>query len=132
MRKIEEIIDKVLKHPNQRKVYIPWIIGLSVLILAVTVISNCNIGNRQFRQEMGEHWHAPAPVSPMIRVAATAPVGMAADSLEQTYNGIAQMLNQVSVSIKGSRIVNGNQTQLEGSGIIVGGRLTGASSSTDH
>ena len=120
MRKIEEIIEKVLKHPNQKKVYIPWIIGLSALILAVTVISNCNLGNRQFRQEMGEHWHAPAPVSPMIRVAA--PGGMAADSLEQTYNSIAQMLNQVSVSIKGSSVVNGNQTQLEGSGIIVGGQ----------
>ena len=121
MRKIEEIAEKLLKNPNQRKVYIPWVIGLSILIVGVTVISNCNLGNRQFRQEMGEHWHAPAPVSPMLRIAA--PVDMGAGSLEQTYNGIAQMLNQVSVSIKGSRIVNGNQTQLDGSGIIIGGQF---------
>lgn len=121
MRKIEEIADKLLKHPDQRKVYVPWVIGLSLLIVGVTVISNCNLGNRQFRQEMGEHWHAPAPVSPMLRIAA--PVDMGAGSLGQTYNGIAQMLNQVSVSIRGSRTVNRNQTQIEGSGIIIGGQF---------
>jgi S1-C subfamily serine protease len=120
MRKIEEIAEKIFRNPNQRRVYIPWILALSVLIVVITLISNCNIGNRQFRQEMGEHWHPPAHVSPMIRVAA--PVGLGSNSMQGTFRQLAEMLNRVTVAIKGSRVVGGVQQQIDGSGVVIGGQ----------
>ncbi len=97
-----------------------WISFLSVILIAVAVIANNNIGNRRFKDEMQEHWPGAQKQPTHKPVQVKFPGSVA--SLEQTYNDIAHELNKVSVCVTGTKTVNGRPQQINGTGIIIGSK----------
>jgi S1-C subfamily serine protease len=97
-----------------------WIGVLTFIIIFVAVIANNNLGNRQFKDEMKEHWPGAQAQPTHKPVEVNAPGSVAA--LEQTYNDIATELNRVSVCITGGRVINGRPQQVHGTGIIIGSK----------
>ncbi|MBF0252454.1 MAG: trypsin-like peptidase domain-containing protein [Candidatus Omnitrophica bacterium] len=103
---------------NKNLIMGSWIGFLSVIIIILAVIVNNNLGNRQFKIEMQEHWPGaqPQPVHKPVQVNFQG----ALTAIEQSYNDIAQELNKVSVCISGGKVVNGVPQQINATGIIVG------------
>lgn len=95
-----------------------WIFFLSCILIPVAIVVNFNLGYAQFKLEMAEHWvDYNAAVQPPATP--TAPAGSSAATLEKTYNAVARSLNNVCVSIAGSRAVHGIPEQVHGSGIVI-------------
>lgn len=103
----------------QRAFLVHWVVILSLILIVVAVIANFRVGTKSFKQEMADHWPNGKSDGTTLLPRTKAP-GAATKSLEETYNDIARMLNCVTVSIDGSRAVNGQLERVHGSGIIVG------------
>lgn len=114
--------EKILRpSADPRTALVIWILFLSCVLLIVEIVANFNMGYRQFKIEMAEHWvdyqpdvSSPSPSNPNRDLSAA--------STERIYNTIARTLNDVSVTITGGRILNGEPDQVHGSGVLVAER----------
>lgn len=115
---LEKLKSKWPMSIDQRTALFLWIALLSSIVLVSAVIANFNIGNRQFKIEMAQHWpdYQPDAQAP----SSGGPTGgLSAATLELAYNKLARSLNDVSISLSGSRLVNGITDQVHGSGVLV-------------
>lgn len=99
---------------DQRLLLFIWIAFLSFIVIIASVIADFNMGYRQFKLEMAEHWVDYTPDTNNQGQSS-----MSAASLERTYNTLARSLNDVSVKITGARLINGAKDQMHGSGVII-------------
>lgn len=109
-------IDKLTK--DQRVLLFIWIAFLSFIVIIASVIADFNMGYRQFKLEMAEHWVDYQP-DPNSQGSANSSGTFSATALERTYNTLARSLNDVSVRITGARLINGVSDQMHGSGVII-------------
>jgi len=103
-----------------RTAFFIWIALLSSVVISAAVVADFNLGYQQFQMEMAEHWVDYKPSAEVRSMANSG--GISAATLEATYNKLAKSLNDVSVKISGSRVTNGVNEKVHGSGVIVAER----------
>jgi S1-C subfamily serine protease len=131
----------------KQKYFFLWIGGITAFLVVVVLVASFNVGMSQFKSEMNDHFGpgrplwphgvnpqtgAPepgpslpsasgaVPATPNIAAGAV-PGASSATGVEQTYNHIAVLMNQVTVSLSMVGGVPGTFGSVIGSGFLVGG-----------
>ena len=99
-------------------ILLPWIGGLTVLVLIVAVVANFGIGKSSMEEEVADHWKpAVAGVAPVVAQAGSGSLA----GTEQAYNAVARDMNRIAVSITAAAVnaQPGGPTRNFGSGFFV-------------
>ncbi|MBF0217655.1 MAG: trypsin-like peptidase domain-containing protein [Candidatus Omnitrophica bacterium] len=99
------------------------ILLLSSVLVFVVIVTDYNMGYRQFKIEMSEHWVDPSVEMTPGPARGRGRGGSQAAILERTYNKVAHGLDDISVTITGMRTTNGGEEQVHGSGILIADQL---------